>query len=134
MSLRHNLKILWWFFVVFIDIYLVLLYFLRFASEKITSNCTLFGPNCLFFHAYIHPCFFSGVILYILLSGTPPFTDERQTDKKLREQILTANFIFYPQLFNSVSKEAKVRYKTERMLYLNSYFQLILIVCFFQTS
>ena len=50
-----------------------------------------------------------GVILFILLSGSPPFSEERQETcgKSLRDQILSADFVFYNKLFDQISAEAK---------------------------
>lgn len=50
-----------------------------------------------------------GVILFILLSGSPPFSEERQETcgKSLRDQILSADFVFYKKLFDQISGEAK---------------------------
>ena len=47
------------------------------------------------------------MILYILLSGTPPFSDYRNIQQELKEQILTANYTSYPQPFDSITVEAK---------------------------
>ena len=47
------------------------------------------------------------MILYILVSGTPPFSEDRKCNLNLKEQILQANYYYYPQLFDKISKEAK---------------------------
>ena len=47
------------------------------------------------------------MILYVLLSGTPPFSEDRTCGRDLKGQILTANFKFYPVLWDRVSADAK---------------------------
>eukprot|EP01132_Coremiostelium_polycephalum_P005186 gene5186-6454_t len=50
-----------------------------------------------------------GAILYIILSGTPPFeddTDQIQSTPKLFEQIVSGNYSFPPETWSSISKAA----------------------------
>ena len=43
----------------------------------------------------------------VIVTGSPPFSDSRSDNIPLRDQILKANYQFYPQLFDKVSDEAK---------------------------
>jgi len=47
----------------------------------------------------------AGVILYILLSGYPPFFDDHEP--RLFESIMKADYEFHPQYWDHISKEAK---------------------------
>jgi calcium/calmodulin-dependent protein kinase I len=47
----------------------------------------------------------AGVILYILLSGYPPFFDEHEP--RLFDSIMKAEYEFHPQYWDHISKEAK---------------------------
>lgn len=48
-----------------------------------------------------------GVIIYIILSGYPPFHDEDQN--RLYRKIKAGHYRFDPEYWNDVSSEAKVR-------------------------
>ena len=54
-------------------------------------------------------CWSLGVILYILLSGQPRFSEDRKCGLSLRAQILQANYQLHPALYNPLSAEAKAR-------------------------
>jgi len=47
-----------------------------------------------------------GVILYILLSGSPPFYEKKDNRAWMREQIQTGQFTFPKKLFKDVSSDA----------------------------
>ena len=47
-----------------------------------------------------------GVILYELLSGTSPFTEEKKRGLELTEQIRTGDYVFPTVLFGQISHEA----------------------------
>ena len=49
-----------------------------------------------------------GVILYIPVSRTTPFRKDSKCGLELKQQILQANHIYYPQLFESITLQAKV--------------------------
>jgi len=74
------------------------------APEVIKGSSVFGGPKP---YSLKVDCWGLGVILYILLSGTPPFSEDRRIKQELKDQILTANYTFYPQLFDSISVEAK---------------------------
>ena len=48
-----------------------------------------------------------GVMLYEMLAGTSPFTEERRKGVELRDQIRTADYVFPPVLFDHISEEAR---------------------------
>ena len=48
-----------------------------------------------------------GVMLYEMLAGTSPFTEERRKGVELRDQIRTADYAFPPVLFDQISEEAR---------------------------
>lgn len=48
-----------------------------------------------------------GVLLYHLVSGNAPFTEERQCGVKLRDQILTAYYAFDCPPFSQLSEDLK---------------------------
>jgi len=52
-------------------------------------------------------CWSLGVILYIIVSGTPPFTEDRKCGMNLRDQIIKGNYHYYPSLFDRLSKDCK---------------------------
>ena len=45
--------------------------------------------------------------IFLELSGSPPFSSERKINMKLRDQILNANYTFFPGLFKNVSEQAQ---------------------------
>ena len=48
-----------------------------------------------------------GVMLYEMLAGTSPFTEEKRKGVELRDQIRTADYVFPPVLFDHISEEAR---------------------------
>jgi calcium-dependent protein kinase len=46
-----------------------------------------------------------GVILYMMLSGTPPFNGP--SDKEIKERILKGKYLLTGESWNNVSEEAK---------------------------
>ena len=51
-------------------------------------------------------CWSMGVILFILLSGSPPFAPKRPDRKELVPQIVEGDYSFDPRLWSNVSHEA----------------------------
>ena len=76
----------------------------HYIAPEIVKNVAVFHNDA---YTVKVDCWSLGVILYILLSGTPPFSAERNCGMDLKNQILKANYNFYPQLFNNISDEAK---------------------------
>uniref|UniRef100_A0A0K0ERR7 non-specific serine/threonine protein kinase n=1 Tax=Strongyloides stercoralis TaxID=6248 RepID=A0A0K0ERR7_STRER len=52
-------------------------------------------------------CWSTGVILYILLCGFPPFQSQNNDQEQLFEQILQGSFTFPSQMWNKISYSAK---------------------------
>ena len=79
----------------------------QYIAPEVIMGAGVFGPVAARPYSLKVDCWGLGVILYILLSGTPPFSEERRVQQDLKQQILTANYTFYPSLFDNITLEAK---------------------------
>jgi serine/threonine protein kinase len=59
------------------------------------------------------------VIIYLLLSTTPPISEDRKCSPYLRVQILSTNYQFYLKLFDTISSPARRRREFQQRKYWN---------------